>query len=243
MYNGSVIKSATRFDKKEINDVASYLRELLHLNSNNKRVLFRGQADESFPLVPSIGREKEGKPIYDLDDEHRIFLEFKKRYYSFTNCRPTSDADLLFLAQHHELPTRLLDWTYNPLIALYFACLSHEDMDGAIYTISIDDNSKSIKEGHELDDCILDSSKYKQDYYFIIPDDTHVRYVHQSGMFILFKNPTNPIANLNASFIIKNKKLILEELAYIGITDSFVLPTLDNLCKEIKRSIKNNNNL
>ena len=59
-------------------------------------------------------------------------------------------------------------------------------------------------------------------------------------MFILFKNTSQPIAKstLTPSFKIENKKRILEELALIGITDSMVLPTLDNLGKEIAKKHK-----
>lgn len=51
----------------------------------------------------------------------------------FTDARPKNDKEFLFLAQHYGLPTRLLDWTYNPLIALYFACCSNFDKDGIVY--------------------------------------------------------------------------------------------------------------
>ena len=51
----------------------------------------------------------------------------------FTDTHPKNDKEFLFLAQHYGLPTRLLDWTYNPLIALYFACCSNFSKNGVVY--------------------------------------------------------------------------------------------------------------
>ena len=156
MYNNPSIKSATIYDNKIINSVADYLQEILSLEYTNNTILFRGQSNKDYKLVPSIGRKNlDGSFLYNIHDEKKIFLEFKKRFHSFTENRPTTDADLLFLAQHHELPTRLLDWSYNPLIALYFACQSSEEKDGAVYTISIEGTNKEITEDIDLKNQIL----------------------------------------------------------------------------------------
>lgn len=220
-----------------IKNVSEYLNHILEMELNTDEVLvFRGHSDVRYQLIPSIGRKDEdGNNFYDKKDEKQIFLNFKKRYYSFTQCRPTEDIDILFLAQHHELPTRLLDWTINPLIALYFASQNHENKDGRIYTIKI--QNVRIKEGHSFD--FFNPEEYRQDHVLILPDDIHIRYIHQSGLFVIFKNPYIPL-QITPSFSIKNeyKKSILKELALIGITDSYVLPTLDNLCKEIRNNYK-----
>ena len=80
--------------------------------------LYRGQS-QFFRLIPMIGRFDDSKrPIKDLELE--IFKQFKR--LAAGKIPDGIDAwNLLSLARHHGLPTRLLDWTENPLAALYFA--------------------------------------------------------------------------------------------------------------------------
>jgi len=104
--------------------------------------LFRGQADESWPLSPSLTRrfEKEG---YDhaqaLRIEMLILNEFQHRYgEQDAHCKTLRKNDVLSwweIMQHHSVPTRLLDWSKSPYAALFFAVSSSHDVDGAFYIV------------------------------------------------------------------------------------------------------------
>jgi hypothetical protein len=82
--------------------------------------VYRGLGDKSFELVPGVGRNGDYDPLVE-----RALLEiFERRAVEFLNMGDFSSWDTLALAQHHGLPTRLLDWTSNPLVAAYFAVVA-----------------------------------------------------------------------------------------------------------------------
>lgn len=94
---------------------------------------YRGLADSRFTLTNSLTRL--GTPYPTM--ERNLIKQFKK--YSHPN---VVDRDTewhwLSVAQHHGLPTRLLDWTYSPFVALHFATSNFEEysLDGAVWKVN-----------------------------------------------------------------------------------------------------------
>ncbi len=86
--------------------------------------LYRGQA-EDHPLLPRLFRPP-STPDKVRTIEDKILSRFKNHSPYLLPSKPTNDWDWLSLGQHFRLPTRLLDWTANPLTALFFA-LDHDN--------------------------------------------------------------------------------------------------------------------
>ena len=89
--------------------------------SDEDEVLFRGQRRADWDLSPSIARMKlrTHSTLRELED--RLVRDFRRECPPFIQ-QPIPDAwEQLAIAQHHGLATRLLDWTANPLAALWFA--------------------------------------------------------------------------------------------------------------------------
>jgi hypothetical protein len=84
---------------------------------SDSRWVFRGLGDANFELTPSVGRVENFNKV----QERAVFELFRKRVPEFGLNAEMPILDLLALAQHHGIPTRMLDWTSNPLVAAFFA--------------------------------------------------------------------------------------------------------------------------
>jgi hypothetical protein len=95
--------------------------------------VFRGLSDSDYRLETSLTRL--GGP-YDILEKH-LLRNFRKYGQMEAHVFP-SLWHLLSIAQHYGLPTRLLDWTYSPYVALHFATANHEkfDIDGVIWVVN-----------------------------------------------------------------------------------------------------------
>ncbi|WP_165188544.1 FRG domain-containing protein [Caulobacter soli] len=100
--------------------------------------VFRGHSDSAWKLRPKIGREDILGP-WDPAAEISLFEEFCRRARQFEAGVEFTYWDWLALAQHYGLPTRLLDWTENPLVAAYFAMASNERRSAEIISVRVRD--------------------------------------------------------------------------------------------------------
>ena len=91
---------------------------------------YRGVSICDYQLIPRIGRHPNYKSKESIEElEKTLVQNFKRRACPYLE----SDADdywnLLAIAQHHGLPTRVLDWSYNPYVVLWFALQKHAQDD------------------------------------------------------------------------------------------------------------------
>lgn len=109
--------------------------------------VFRGHGDRTWKLRPKIGRSDVLGVEWDPSAEVGLFEEFCRRARQFDPGVGFSTWDWLALAQHYGLPTRLLDWTQNPLVAAYFAVATGATIDAEIVAARVPDRDYLHLEG------------------------------------------------------------------------------------------------
>jgi hypothetical protein len=121
--------------------------------------LFRGQNADK-PLLPRIARlaEKKGIPFADVTDiERKMLQRFRRESVPMLGTAGTiTNWELLSIAQHQGMPTRLLDWTANALAGLWFAVSTDppdKERHGVVWVLEVDPaNEKTPKAGDDIFD-------------------------------------------------------------------------------------------
>lgn len=123
--------------------VGGFIETVLNLKHGSKEVFYRGHSNRTkYRLEPSLFRKDELGNFKHLDAEDRMYRELLVSN-SFDFHGDVYTLDRLVRMQHYSLPTRLLDITSNPLIALYFACKSHLSEVGEVVVLAM--GSEQIK--------------------------------------------------------------------------------------------------
>lgn len=126
------IRSVQRYlsiieNSKEKYTYSTSIHSLMPAQLHRPKFIYRGHGNESYQLLPGIFRwhEKEnGTSVSEYSQmEHTILQDFIGEACRYIKDVSTEDIHAwLEIAQHFSVPTRLLDFTENPLVALYFAC-------------------------------------------------------------------------------------------------------------------------
>lgn len=192
-------------------------------------VIYRGVSNINHELIPKVGRRDYRFKDDRKPDEDKLFRLFKERSLPFVGNTLSSEWEWLGLAQHYGLPTRLLDWTRNPLIALFFAVHDEKDTDSAIYVRYKTDKFLRIEEHPS-------PFAYKGDVKKVILPRFDKRVISQTGLFTIHPNPEVAYDDekIDQFAIQKKSRKGLKKLLYqLGIHAESVFPDLDSLCKHL----------
>jgi hypothetical protein len=223
------------FDKKPtlIKNLTDVLRRVS--KQEKGKWLYRGHSDAGWELKCGLDRKEcishWGK-LSRLEYEHHVLNQFKLRAIPYLKMIPQTDWEWLVLAQHYGLPTRLLDWTTNPLIAVFFALRDVRDgNDAAIIAYKHNNPPVSFREigPFEIDKIEL-----------FEPPHIGERVAAQHSVFTaepsLNELDDSTGREIEMWFVpSKFAGKIRIELEKFGITESSLFPGLDSIAMEVKK--------
>ena len=196
---------------------------------DERTIIYRGMKSVKYPLLPKIGRIVPPKSIGSREaNEKEILRLFKERALRFLDFLPTTDWDWLALGQQHGLPTRLLDWTNNPLVACYFAVEEPSEDDGVIYAYQ--NQSYIDVEEH------TDPFRYRGVGKFM-PRHISPRITTQGGLFTIHPKPYEQFESDDMEkLVIPNhiRSTLKRTLNKYGVDRFSLFPSLDGLSSHIE---------
>jgi FRG domain-containing protein len=254
-----VIKAnlGTAFDVRECGLISTADEFVLQVRNTREvtdkhKLWFRGHSRAEFRLTPTIGRKATygGRTrIYDAHTERELLHRFRRRAFPQDD-RVREAGYALFLARHHGLPTRILDWTANALFALYFACIEHADSDGVVWAFR-QRGYANVLDAFEL------STEAEERLFaatplrvkIVHPVFNSARLVAQDGGFTFHSDPWKPLEELvgeafaDSDLDIESlfswsipkgaKPNLLRELSGLGVNHRSAFPDLDGIARSL----------
>ena len=256
------VVEAQAIDK--ITSLAEYMSLMGGMTNSGDRLWFRGTRKSIHDLEPSLFRHpsiKDANKLIEL--EWALLSDFRHKAPPFTTSLPRDDLELLFLMQHFGVPTRLLDWSESPFVALFFAlenARQDETHDASVWIlnpVNLNSLAANLREGSNQ---IYGAYAPELTSYKPRSEGTKLterlpsalfgihnspRIVAQRGTFVIFGKDIIP---MNKHEMLKDRKDIIKrididkaakrqmflELTNMGVSDSVIYPDLDGLGREIK---------
>jgi hypothetical protein len=227
--------------------------------------VYRGDGDAGWPLLTSLDKLGGVSPPHTKADleEHilRNFIRYSRPYLSQASA---NEWEVLVAAQHHGLPTRLLDWTYSPLVAAHFATLNSErNSDRAVWRL----DWKSVHRYFQLPELALliqdlehmlgrdrpltpwslfSTPNIKAFACMLEPPSLNPRIVAQSATFTLCSDKRQPfdrflekngLGSALTKFIIPAAETarFRDQLDLVDVDERRLFPDLDGVAAEMRR--------
>jgi hypothetical protein len=225
-------------NEERIDSLERYL-QLLETIEQTEVVLFRGQREKK-DLLPKIARTDPSRDTTSI--EKKMLNEFRRRApMLLANADQLDDWDLLVHAQHFGMSTRLLDWTQNPLVALWFACGGTGDAE-PFFVYSFRPPRDSF-----MDSRRLRLGPFSQDSTRVLkPMLNNARIVAQEGWFTVHRYSAKALRyvplNVNTKlhdhltcfeFPGSLRKPIMQKLSRLGVNHQTVYADVYGLCRHV----------
>ncbi len=234
-------------DNEEMRETLDVMQD--SKSSNDYASFYRGQASSFWELDSSLTREK------------NFLTKEKDLYYEILSLKPDefsnddSVYERLITMQHYGMPTRLMDLTRNPLVAMFFACNNKElsYQDGAIYMftpkadelLNFEDEHLKCLRSYYAGESDFENDDLINQVRYIRGIAKNQRISNQSGDFLFVGNVENKITEIEEKLerIIvidaKAKKVLLELLEKLNMHGGSVYPDLTHMSNYIKDKYMN----
>jgi len=245
------------FFDTEIASLSDFFGVFHFLLEPGKLFWFRGHSDTAYKLAPSALRYA----TVELREQALGLVSDMKRFLGMKLVQPPRPEDQLGwmqVAQHYGLPTRLLDWTQNAAVALFFACWDQLKKDGLVVILNPIDLNQAVNPKLPR---ILDSERDGAiiEPYFKLggrinprgkrtialnPTWNNERITLQHGFFTLHGSRNFELDRKQASSLLyvpilrEHKTTLLSELDRVGIGEMFIFPEPEHVCSHLRRGAK-----